>query len=161
MHRINRGQIAIGAAWLATGLLVYLALRPSGSVWFLPPALHLGVPLPQRIAHASGSLPTFTHALGFSLLSAGVIAAGRLGGALVCSAWFAIESAFEIGQRADVSPWLTSHLPAWFDHVWLLSNAARYFARGTFDPFDLAAAAVGAAVAFAVICRTQPQRQSS
>jgi hypothetical protein len=158
MNRINRGQIVIGVTSLATGLLVYLVARPSSSVWFLPSALHLDIPLSPVVRHASGSVPTFTHALAFSLLSAGVIASRRLGGAVICTAWFLLESAFEIGQRADISPWLTSRLPVWFDHIWLLANTSRFFARGTFDVSDLAAGAAGAALAFVIICRTQPQR---
>ncbi len=161
MNRINRSQIAIGVASLATGLLVYLLARPSGSVWFLPPPFHFDIPLSPLIRRASGPIPTFTHALAFSLLSAGVIASSRLSGAVICVAWCLLESAFEIGQRADISPWITSHLPAWFDHVWLLANTSRFFARGTFDLSDLAAGAAGTTLAFVIICRTQPQRQAS
>lgn len=157
VSRINRGQIAIGAASLATGLLAYLVARPSGSVWFVPSTLHLDILVPRVVRHATGPLPTFTHVLAFSLLSSGVVASRRRGGAVICAAWFLLESAFEMGQRADISAWLTSRLPAWFDHIWLLANARSYFARGTFEPFDLAAGAAGAAVAYFIICRTQPE----
>ena len=157
MSRINRGQIAVGAASLATGLLTYLVARPSGSVWFVPSIMHLDIPIPSIVRHAAGPLPAFTHTLAFSLLSSGVVASRRRGGAVICAAWLLLESAFEMGQRPDISAWLTSRLPAWFDHVWLLANARSYFAHGTFDPFDIAAAAAAAAMACFIICRTQPR----
>ena len=157
---VNRDQILIATISLAAGLLVYLVARPAGSVWFLS-AAHVDLAVSPDIRHAAGSLPTFTHTLAFSLLSAGVIASDRVRGAVICAAWFLIESAFEIGQRADVSPWLTARLPAWFSHVWLLSNSTTYFSRGTFDARDIIAAAAGAATACFIICHTQPQRQTS
>ena len=131
--------------------------RPSGSVWFVPSSLHLDLTVPRILRHAIGPLPTFTHTLAFSLFTAGIVDSRRLVGAVICAAWCALESGFELGQRPDFSPWLTSRLPAWFDHIWLLANARSYFARGTFDPFDLAAAAAGATVAFCIICSTQPE----
>jgi hypothetical protein len=86
-----------------------------------------------------------------------LVASYRRGAATICAAWFLLEAAFEIGQNSDVSAWLTPRLPAWFDHVWLLANARNYFARGTFDPLDLAAGAAGATLAYFIICRTQPE----
>jgi hypothetical protein len=154
---VNRSQVAIGVTSLLTGLLYYLVRRPPGSVWFLSSMPHLGLPAPHVIGYATGSLPSLTHALGFSLLSAGVVSSRRRGAAIICASWFLLESAFEIGQRPDISAWLTPRLPAWFDHVWLLANARNYFALGTFDPFDLAAGAAGAAVAYIIICHTQPE----
>lgn len=123
----------------------------------MPQALRLDIPVPRVLQHATGPLPTFTHALAFALISSGLVSSRRRGGAVLCAALFLLESAFEVGQRADVSAWLTPRLPAWFDHVWLLANARSYFARGTFDPFDLAAIVAAAALAFFIICRTQPE----
>jgi len=157
VSRTNRAQIAIGAASLATGILVYLAVRPAGSVWFLPPTWHLDIALPNIVRHSTGQVPTFTHVLAFSLFSSGVVASRRREGAIICMGWFLLESAFEIGQRHNVSVWLVPWLPSWFDHVWLLANARTFFAWGTFDPLDLAAAAAGAAMAYFIISRTQPE----
>ena len=159
--RVNRVQIAMGVTSLVMGVFVYLLARPRGSVWFVPAALRLDVPLPRVPWHAASSLPTFAHALGFSLLSAGVVASRKWGGAIICAAWFLLDTVFELGQRPDVSAWLVPRLPAWFDHVWLLANAKVYFARGTFDPSDIAAGAAGAALAYFVICHTQAERIAS
>lgn len=154
--RVNRRQLAIGSASLLMGVGYYLALRPAGSVWFLPAALHVEARIPHAVGHLTGAFPTFSHTLAFSLLSAGVVAAGRRFGAVICAAWLAIEMAFEFGQHAAISTTLIAHLPLWIDRVWLLGNAPRYFARGTFDVTDIAASAVGAVIALLIICRTPP-----
>jgi hypothetical protein len=154
---INRSQIAIGVTSLLTGLFVYLTARASGTVWFLRSMPRPGFSVPHVVAHAAGPLPTLTHSLGFSLLSAGLVGSRQRGAAIICAAWFLLESAFEIGQRSDISAWLTPRLPAWFDHVWLLANARSYFTLGTFDLFDLAACAAGAALAYFIVCLTQPE----
>jgi hypothetical protein len=117
--RVNRRQLAIGMASLLTGVGYYLAIRPAGSVWFLPATMHLPVYIPGGVVQLTGSFPTLSHTLAFSLLSAGVVASGRRGGAVICALWLAIESAFELGQRASFSSWLILHQPDWIDRVWV------------------------------------------
>jgi hypothetical protein len=117
--RVNRRQLAIGMASLLTGVGYYLAIRPAGSVWFLPATMHLPVYIPGGVVQLTGSFPTLSHTLAFSLLSAGVVASGRRGAAVICALWLAIESAFELGQRASFSSWLILHQPDWIDRVWV------------------------------------------
>jgi hypothetical protein len=155
-RQTGRNRIAAGAASLLGGVAYYLVVRPPGSVWFLPASVSLHAPIPLVVAHLTGFVPTLAHTLGFSLISAGVLSTGRCAGALVCAAWFALESVFELGQRASISSWLIVHQPAWIDRVWLLGNAPRYFARGTFDLVDISSSAAGAAIACFIIHRTQP-----
>jgi hypothetical protein len=132
--RVNRRQLAIGMASLLTGVGYYLAIRPAGSVWFLPATMHLPVYIPGGVVQLTGSFPTLSHTLAFSLLSAGVVASGRRGGAVICALWLAIESAFELGQRASFSSWLILHQPDWIDRVWLLAlSAARGGAAGRWN----------------------------
>ena len=44
--------------------------------------------------------------------------------------------------------------------AWLAGAPARYFERGTFDPADVAAAALGAALAAALLWHVRPQEEN-
>jgi hypothetical protein len=144
----------MGGLALAVGVAVYIVARPAGSVAFLPRNLSIPVTLPPSLREITGPLPTLAHSFAFCLFSAAVLRSRRIHASVICAAWFGIEAAFEIGQHHRVSAWLVPRIPAWFERVWLLANTRPYFAHGTFDWMDLAAAAVGAAIAFLVITRT-------
>jgi hypothetical protein len=153
-HVVNARQAAIGGVALAAGVAVYIVARPAGSVAFLPRFLSTPVTLPRFLGDIAGPLPTLAHSFAFCLFSAAVLPSRRIHASAICAGWFGIEAAFEIGQHHRVSAWLVPRVPAWFDHVWLLANTRPYFAHGTFDWLDLAAAAAGAALAFLIITRT-------
>ncbi len=143
--------LGAAAAALAVGLLVYLADRPAGTAWLLPP---VGTPhgLPS-LGAAAAWLPSAVHVFAFALLSALVLPPHRLLGTTACAGWVLVDMLFELGQHraiaAPLSQWLQAHLPSQ-----LAQPLARYFLAGTFDPADLAAAVLGGAMAWLVIRRT-------
>jgi hypothetical protein len=127
---------------LGAGVAVYAVARPPGSAALIPAALAAGVaPGPW-----AGPLPTLLHAFAFALL-AGALARTRRGAAGLCGLWLAVEAALEAGQADGPAAWLAG-LP-------LPEAVTAFFRAGTFDPLDLAAAALGAAAALALVHTTR------
>ncbi len=148
---INVRHITMGTIVLLAGTLVYIFARPGGAA-FLPDCFILcRHPLPP--ARFWGSLPAFTHTMGICLLAAGVLSAGRTAGAWFCAFWGMVEAAFELGQHPEISPWIATHLPLWFDHIPIFGLVRGFFQRGVFDPVDLAAVFLGAIIAYLVIIK--------
>lgn len=140
---MQRGQVrimdlrvtAIAVAALAVGVAVYVLDRPPGSAYLLPRSATLFPGAPSWFGSAGAWLPAFLHVFAFSLLTAALLRASRSNAACACVAWWAIDSLFELGQHPAVSP----HL------------GAAYFVRGSFDPADLLATALGALCAYATL----------
>lgn len=150
----------LAGAALLLGLVVYLADRPAGSALLIPAiaALRTG-PL---FGDAAGWLPSFVHVFALSLLSASVWPR-RAGGPpyAACALWWVIDVAFEAGQHAGLAGALV-----WASHRALGDGALAsaltgYFARGRFDPADVAAATAGALAAAAVLRVAHQPRRSS
>lgn len=142
--------ILIGVAALFSGILVYVSDRPPGKTYFLnhlPIDLHL--PWTNLFGQWGYVLPDFIHVFSFSLITAGFMAASRMGQVWSCVFWVCIDSLFEIGQ--GVSHRLVPHIPPWFDTLPFLENTAAYFKNGTFDRLDLLAIFLGGMVAYAVL----------
>ena len=127
----------LALASLVLGTLVYLS-RPAGAL-FLTPDLTAGLrhSLPAVFGPLGGSLPSFTHAFGFTLLSALALGVSRRTALLSAALWLSIEIIFEVGQHTSVAAQLET----------LGLRHSRYFQSGTFDPCDLAACAVGVGLA--------------
>jgi hypothetical protein len=136
---------------LTIGVVVYVTGRPPGSASLLPAAFSISGGASHLFGGLGGSLPDFLHALAFTVLTAVVLGGSRTAALASAAAWWSIDSLFEIGQHPAVSPWLVAALPTWFGHIPLLGNTDKYFLRGTFDPADLAAIAIGCGCA-AVLC---------
>jgi hypothetical protein len=97
----------------------------------------------------SNNLPSFTHVLAFSLMTAGLLGTRRKGNVLVCLLWFLIDTAFEIGQ--GLKPVSLAIIPEWFKvHTLPMANLPEYFRHGTFDIRDIVAGLLGALTAFMV-----------
>lgn len=126
---------AIAVAALAVGVAIYVLDRPPGSAYLLPRSATLFPDISLPFGIMGDWLPAFLHVFAFSLLTAALLSATRVAAAGACAAWWAIDSLFELGQHPAVSP----HL------------GAAYFVRGSFDPADLLATAVGALCAFATL----------
>jgi hypothetical protein len=138
--------------FLSVGTLIYLGLRPPGSA-FMIPGLAFKFPSAWRVwvDPLAGSLPTFVHTVAFVLLTAALYLPERRGAAYASVFWFCINSLLEIGQAAPMSVRIAELLPAWIYHVPVLDHTGVYFLRGTFDPRDLVAAALGAGTAYLLL----------
>lgn len=150
--------LAVGLLALALGGLVYVADRD--------PVQHMlrlagdTTPHGTLFGAAGGSLPSFAHALAFSLIAASFptpVAGPRYG---ACAFWCVVNLAFELGQHPMLSHPLSVALRDASDAL----PAARsgfealsvYFLRGTFDAGDIAATFAGAAAAACLLWWNQP-----
>jgi hypothetical protein len=128
-------RLAMAAAFLAFGTLIYVLARPAADVPFLPAGLVIGaVTLPP----AAGSLPTFFHVLAFALATGAALPPGRHAAAVAALAWVAIDGLFELAQHPLAAGLLGTH--------W-----ATFRLAGTFDPLDLAMAALGGLAAHGLL----------
>ena len=157
MERIltNPRQILIGCMILLLGMVVYLFNRPAWQFTLLPDFLFTQWVSGGMADQFGGSLPSFLHVLGFSVLSAGIIATSKKGYRLICGLWSLINISFEILQ-ADIflMPEEIYRQEVTVGHslfVWLQD-----YARNTvFDFYDLLAILLGAICAYRVLTRTQ------
>jgi hypothetical protein len=134
---------------LTVGVLVYVLDRP-GSTYFLSG-------LPFRVGgHGSyfgsigGQIPEFVHVYAFILLTVAVSSA-RSSLLRICIFWWALDSLFKLGLHRAVAPHVVQAIPSWFQDVPVLENTASYFTRGTFDPLDLVAIALGTVAAYLTV----------
>ncbi len=131
---------------LATGALVYFLDRPLGQTYFMPASFGLGE---DALVGLHDSLPSFLHALAFSLATIGAISPTEpLVIARVCVAWWLLESLLEIIQLDFLADKIAHLLPNIIDSVPVLEALPTYLSNGTFDVADLTAAAVGCSLAF-------------
>ncbi len=141
-----------GTAALVLGFAYYVFARPPGST-VMP------LPSPGHWWHVAAqwpvldALPSLLHVFAFSLLTVAVIGWRRHVAWLVPGAWLLLDAVFEGLQAPPVRAWLdglplsglTGTLPA---------------GRGTFDPLDLAALFVGAALAGVAIARMESNHET-
>lgn len=154
---VARLQAALAAVALAVGAAVYLLDR-GGDVGFVPAALAERLSVHRVFGLLGGSLPSFTHAFAFALLTAAVLrpwpALARLG----CAVWVLIDAVFELAQIHAVGGVLGAAIgrsangPA----AAVLAPLGAYLASGTFDVLDLAAIAAGGAAAYLVVAASEP-----
>ncbi|MCF8037070.1 MAG: hypothetical protein K9K62_09375 [Desulfobacteraceae bacterium] len=138
-----------GIAALLAGTLVYLVDRPPEDTFFVHkflPRLSLHNTLPPFFGKLGAVLPAFVHPFSLSLITAGVIARTPAGCLAICVFWFAVNSAFELGQLFKSAAVFL--VPGWLEHIPVLENCKSFFQNGTFDPLDLAAMFAGASLAF-------------
>jgi hypothetical protein len=135
-----------GGAALALGLLVYWIDRHPRTPSPMPFAGHVA-PL-HAFGALGGWLPDLVHPLAFSLFCAALMPRRPVPAYGACIAWFVVNVMFEIGQHPSISPTLAAALqPVPVLGRWL----AGYFVRGTFDPGDIVAAAMGSVLAAAIL----------
>ena len=154
---INYRQLEAGAVCLLLGVLVYFIARPEGAL-FLPAVFNLSQYFPALFISLTGPLPVFFHVLGLSLLSAAVLAPGKHTTISICLSWAVINGLFELGQHPVMAAWLNVQRTTAYQDIWLLEHTLRYFHHGTFDPADLAAILLAAAIAYPIIRRTTQLR---
>ena len=155
----SKGLLPIGLTILLLGILVYIIDRPPEQVPVLSdlnPSHHM----PALFGSVGHSLPTFAHVFAFCLLTVVLLGNSKQHAAVVCLAWFCVDSAFELGQTEQAAGWLQPFIPQWFDYVPILDQTGSYFVYGTFDVFDLISIALGAVTAYFVI-RRMPLEENS
>jgi len=140
--------IAIGA--LTVGALVYMLDRPAATAYLLPGALSFSGGHHPVFGALGGHLPEFVHVYAFILLTV-AISPWPARVLPVCGFWWAVDSLFEIGQHPVIAPTITAALPNWFRRIPILDHIANYFLRGTSDPADLVAVALGTVSAYLTI----------
>lgn len=158
--RINRVQILIGVAGLLIGSLIYLIDRPPDQTYFVyssPINISLSNTIPNLFGSIGNSLPEFIHIFSFILITAGLIFCNKRGYLIICLSWFLVDSAFEVGQKFNT--WSSSIIPDWFAGIPFLENTENYFLKGTFDFLDLAAIALGTAIAYFVLLITNIRKR--
>ena len=121
------GLFVLGLGALALGVAVYALDRPAGSVAFLPAGLAHDSGI---LGPFAGPLPTFLHAMAFSLMTATLLAPTLCARLAACGVWVAANWLFEAAQH-----------PAFRD----ITGVGM---PGAFDPLDMVAAPLGAAMAF-------------
>jgi hypothetical protein len=138
-----------GVLALGVGALVYWTDRDPGSASLIPGvAMLAGLHL---FGALGGWLPSFVHPLAFSLFSAALLAPRLRWEYCACAFWFAVNAAFEIGQHPQVRGPLADAIRLGLGHGPVARAFENYFLRGTFDFGDLAAAALGAALAAGIL----------
>ena len=160
MRRVNKIKILIGVIGLLFGALVYLVDRAPGQTYFVhtsPVNISLFDTVPNLFGFIGGSLPECMHVFSFILITASLIFCNRRGYLIICLSWFAIDSAFELGQK--FTAWPSKILPDWFTGIPFLENTGNYFSQGTFDFIDLAAIAFGTMIAYLVLIATNKRRE--
>ena len=131
--------LTVALSSLLLGVLVYL-MRPADA-WFLTTLnFRADVPPLGLADDLTGSLPSFTHALSFTLLSTLALGVSRRAALFSAALWLAVEIMFEVGQHAAVSAYLNR-----------AGLGLAYFRGGTFDTGDLAACSIGVASALALL----------
>lgn len=154
--------VGLGLAALLLGTLVYLTDRPPGSAVWIPEALHLGA-LSQAAGWPSvfgawgGNLPSFAHAMAFSILS-GLLFAGRRAAIRACLFWATTDAVFELLQHPALAQPTAALLREVFGTGPVALPLSTYFLNGRFDTLDLAASTLGATAAFAVLLALQSDR---
>jgi hypothetical protein len=152
----------IGFLVLIIGLLVYLIDRAPNEtyfVYYISTWFSLHNIFPNIFGAVGKNLPAFIHVFSFALITAGLLSCQRKGCLVICSSWFIIDCAFELGQRFSI--WSSSIIPDWFAGVPFLENSKNYFLLGTFDFLDLVAIAIGSVTAYLILLVTMQRRYSS
>lgn len=143
----------IAALVLFVGILVYVLDR-AGTAYFLPTWLTRDGG-PAVFGALGAHLPTFVHSFAFVLITAAVLLPWPRLLPAICTGWFALECAFEFGQRAPLGERIASMMPAWFAGLPVLEATPAYFARGTFDPLDILSIGLGVIGGYLVVRRVE------
>ena len=135
----------MGCLALAVGMLVYMTDRDAVHAMLFPSIASLDT---GPIFGALGPwLPSFVHPFAFSLLTAAALQRAASPAYGACAAWWAVNIAFELGQRPQISGGLTQLLHGAFGPTTLTRALSNYFVRGTFDVGDIVATTAGALAA--------------
>lgn len=151
----NKTHLIIGLLVLCIGATVYVTLRSPDHVYFTK---YFGIhhvlfevqsPILKFIGYR---LPAFAHVFAFTLITASFFKYSRRAYLVICAGWFLIDFIFELGQKYKTVALSLEF--EFFDKIDFLEAWRNYFLLGTFDILDLAAYALGAAMAYWVLTAT-------
>lgn len=139
----SEAAIAAAAAFVAllVGTLVYLTDRDLARSALIPSALAL--PVHAVFGPLGLWLPSFTHAMAFSLLTAAVLGSGSRPGYGACAAWWAIDVLFELAQHPSLNALVADGISDLAGPSWAAQLFSNYALRGTFDVGDVIATTGG------------------
>jgi hypothetical protein len=145
--------VVVAVLLFGLGVLVYVVDRGPAQAQWLPAFGRIVAPAGASVFGTWGLwLPSFVHALAFSLLTAAALPRRALPAYGACAAWAGVNLIFELGQHAAVRGSLARGLHDVLGDTSPARALAGYFLRGTFDGGDIAAALAGALLA-AVLLR--------
>ena len=162
---MNWRYLLSGGIVLAIGVCFYMTARPAANAYFLDmlpwyDRHWCALPSAFTSGRLGGALPSFLHALGFIWICAGVTRINSRRDVLrICMLWLVIAWSFEIGQ--NYPDLIIIHIPDWFENFVILENFGPYFKQGRFDVCDLAASAMGCAVAGLVLLMSIRKRREA
>jgi hypothetical protein len=141
--------VILGCVSLSAGLLVYPADRVASHAVLVPSIATLGG---RNLFGALGQwLPSFVHPLAFSLFTATVLKPGAAACWGACTFWGLVNVVFEAGQHPALAVSWTAALHGAAGDSPIVRAMLNYFLHGTFDPYDVFAATLGALAAAAVL----------
>jgi hypothetical protein len=141
--------VFVGCVSLSLGLLVYLADRVASHAVLVPSIAPLGG---RNLFGALGQwLPSFVHPLAFSLFTAAVLRPSAVACCAACTFWGVVNVAFEVGQHPALGALWTAALRSGAGDWAIARSTLNYFLHGTFDPYDVCAATLGALAAGALL----------
>ena len=147
--------LLLACSVLAAGAALYVFERRPGSAAALPALLALGSGQAGNVW--SGSFPSLAHAFAFSLLSCLLLPRRLPWMAAACGLWAAVNVVFEVLQWPPLAQPVAAALRA----AGAPELPAAYLLHGRFDPMDLLASGLGAALAFVAARRLLLPARSS
>ena len=127
--------------------LACLALAAGAALY---PVVRGAQPLFPALAAWTGALPTLLHSAAFVALSLAVIRPWPRLAPWICAGWLLLEGGLEIIQVDAVAQWAQARFST-------LPPLLRAHVAGTFDVFDLLAAAGGVVLAGAIATTRRPR----
>jgi len=158
-RQFNQVQLVIGIIVLLLGSSIYLLDRPIRGLPFLRDYFSQIPVIPPFLSKIGQVFPAFSHTLGFTLLTVGVLSAGRFGAIVAASFWLVINLAFEFGQHPSVAPWIVRMLSEHHEGNILRESMGSFLQSGTFDLRDVAAILLGAGLAYFIAWVTIERRK--
>ncbi len=151
----------MAAAALVAGIAVYLLARDWTTVYLLQDFARFGpATAGPGLGPFGGSLPSFTHAFAFSLITVLVLPPAASNATRACAGWALVDGVFEIGQLPALAQLLCNTASGWAG-IPLLENVGPYFERGRFDGLDLVAIALGCGCAWLIGARASNRAASA
>lgn len=153
--------LILSTLWLISGLGVYFVAGHPNVVGALPPGWQMRL-ASLAVQQGLASFPIFAYTISLSLWSVWALRCSTRDGVLiVCGGWLLVEAASEFGGRSDVASWVIPRMPQFFYHVWPLNRLETVLGNAAFNSNHLAAALLGALIAYMVAINSMDMRRVS
>ena len=129
---------------------MYLLDRPAQGLPFLHDYFPLIPDVPPLMSRIGQVFPAFAHTLGFTLLTAGLLALERVGIIVAGASWGLVNMAFEFGQHSSVAPSIVRYFEKLSGDSKFVNLLRMFFQHGTFDLFDVIAILAGASFGYVI-----------